>query len=226
MDDFLPLRNGLDPNQNLLWNIPSADVYAGLVTKRLETWRSLLNAGVFGNEIQPVISMNESSVKLLTLSGVKYILTPRPIDKLELVATVSAQPQVLMYKNPKALPHAYLTRNFITVKTYDQLGKTLVDPDNNAVVLEQKIDLATASGEVGTAVVTTNEDQEVVIQTVSDQPALLVLSDSYFPGWRAEIDGKKTEIMPANLNQRAIIVPKGNHEIKFTYHPFSDLQIF
>ncbi len=38
-------------------------------------------------------------------------------------------------------------------------------------------------------------------------------------GFKAFIDGKRTEIIPVNMNLSAVIVPAGHHKIKFTYTP-------
>jgi hypothetical protein len=50
---------------------------------------------------------------------------------------------------------------------------------------------------------------------------LLVLSDTYFPGWKAYLDGKLVKIFRANYNFRAVSIPPGKHEVKFVYHPLS-----
>jgi hypothetical protein len=49
----------------------------------------------------------------------------------------------------------------------------------------------------------------------------LVLSDTYFPGWRAYIDGNPVKIFRANYNFRAVSIPPGKHEVKVVYNPMS-----
>src|SRR4030042_802663 len=49
----------------------------------------------------------------------------------------------------------------------------------------------------------------------------LVLSDTYFPGWKAYLDGSPVKIFRANYNFRAVSIPPGKHEVKFVYHPMS-----
>src|SRR5262249_43986983 len=51
--------------------------------------------------------------------------------------------------------------------------------------------------------------------------AWLVLNHTYFPGWQAEIDGKPTQIFPANLMFRAVQIPSGRHALGFYYRPTS-----
>jgi len=56
-------------------------------------------------------------------------------------------------------------------------------------------------------------------ETQSD--AFLYVSDAYYPGWEAYLDGKETRIYRANLAFRAIYVPRGAHTVSFVYRPLS-----
>ena len=48
-----------------------------------------------------------------------------------------------------------------------------------------------------------------------------MLADSYFPGWQATVDGEPVEIHPANHLFRGVIVPAGQHRVRFAYRPRS-----
>ena len=60
-----------------------------------------------------------------------------------------------------------------------------------------------------------------ILDCETDQDAFLYVSDTYYPGWRAYVDGKETKIYRANLAFRAVEVPKGKHAIVFKYVPMS-----
>jgi uncharacterized membrane protein YfhO len=62
---------------------------------------------------------------------------------------------------------------------------------------------------------------DIKIQVTSSQPGFLVLSDTYYPGWNAYINGSKVEIFRANYAFRAIEIDSGNHNIEFKYEPVS-----
>ena len=62
---------------------------------------------------------------------------------------------------------------------------------------------------------------EVTIKSEQDCAAWLVLSDSHFPGWIAQIDGNDTTLYRADYNFRAVHVPSGAHTIRFKYSPVS-----
>jgi len=52
-------------------------------------------------------------------------------------------------------------------------------------------------------------------------PALLLLADTDFPGWRAYVDGVERPILRANIAFRAVPVRPGEHEVEFRYEPRS-----
>lgn len=220
MEEAFALRNNLDPNQNLFWQISSADVYAGILPKRYELWKGTVNNGITIDNAQEKIFISSASAKLYSQAGVKYLLTPYPLDQFDFVATISANPQVLIYKNKNAYPHAYLAKNFEVISNMTQLDAKLKDPANEAVILEKPINLTSGVSE-GKARVIKNENMEIEIETESSQSALLVLSDSFYPGWKAFLDDRPVEILPVNLNQRAVIVGSGRHQVRFVFQPFS-----
>jgi uncharacterized membrane protein YfhO len=50
---------------------------------------------------------------------------------------------------------------------------------------------------------------------------MLILTDSYYPGWRAYVDGKETTILRANHFFRGVPVGPGAHVVEFQYDPLS-----
>jgi hypothetical protein len=59
--------------------------------------------------------------------------------------------------------------------------------------------------------------EEVTMRTRSYGPRLLFMSETYYPGWTAQVDGQSTPIYRANYAFRTIVVPKGEHTVKFTF---------
>ncbi len=63
--------------------------------------------------------------------------------------------------------------------------------------------------------------QKVELEVKAPNDCFLLASDQYFPGWRAEIDGKEQRIYRADLALRLIFIPTGKHIVKFWYEPIS-----
>jgi uncharacterized membrane protein YfhO len=50
---------------------------------------------------------------------------------------------------------------------------------------------------------------------------LLILSDTFYPGWHAYIDEKEVKIYQADYIFRAVEIPPGEHKVEFIYAPAS-----
>jgi hypothetical protein len=61
------------------------------------------------------------------------------------------------------------------------------------------------------------QPERVVIRTESDRPALLVLAEAWYPGWRAHVDGRETACVRANAWMRAAAVPAGKSEVVLSF---------
>ncbi len=229
MTAYRQFRNALDGSQNLYWQIPSLDYYAGLSTRRLDLFKGLIDNGISVSPEQNTFSLSTESGRLLSQASVKYLISPYTYnrlpgtDPLELTASISGQPAFFIYQNPNALPHAYLTKNFLVARTIVDLKDKVSKAQPGQIILEKEIGFASQSGKIEEANVTLNSDLEVRISINAQQSSLLVLTDSYYPDWRVYLDGHQTEILPANINERAVIVPSGKHEVIFRFSP---LQIF
>ena len=76
----------------------------------------------------------------------------------------------------------------------------------------------------GAGFVTALRDQgphtvELAIQ--APEGGWLVLADTWFPGWIAELDGQPTDSYPANGVMRSLWVPAGQHTVAFHYRPIT-----
>lgn len=88
----------------------------------------------------------------------------------------------------------------------------------SSVVLEKEV--RGISG-TGSAQIVRYETDRVVVRTKTDGTGILVLSDNYYPDWRARVDGQDSPIYRANYTFRAVVVPQGEHEVIFLYEPAS-----
>jgi len=75
------------------------------------------------------------------------------------------------------------------------------------VVLEEDIGLLNSDQETkGEVEIALSDNTRVELQAKLNQKSLVVLSDSYYPGWKTYIDEQETKILPVNINSRAVIL--------------------
>ncbi len=222
MDKYINFRNALDPNQNMYWNVPSVTSYNAIKTRRQEIYEGLI-AGEFVKK-DGQIKFSSTSARLLSLAGVKYIISPKKIEteRLNEIFSTSGEPKFYIYQNPTAMPHAYLTTDYEIASSLTDLVQKTITTTGDIAVIEKEINLQSKGKVTGLVNVITDDNRQVVIQTTNNETdSLLILSDSYYPAWKAYIDGKETEILATNINQRSVILPKGNHTTVFKYFPWS-----
>ncbi len=76
--------------------------------------------------------------------------------------------------------------------------------------------------ELGESVeVTVHEPNRVVLRATLEKPGVVVLADTYYPGWRLQVDGKSAPIIRTNRMMRGAAVEAGTHELVYTYEPDS-----
>ncbi|MBE0688850.1 MAG: YfhO family protein, partial [Anaerolineae bacterium] len=61
--------------------------------------------------------------------------------------------------------------------------------------------------------------ERVVIEVESSQPGYMMLTDAYYPGWRASVNGEESLIYRADVMFRAVAIPAGRSDVVFEYHP-------
>lgn len=78
-----------------------------------------------------------------------------------------------------------------------------------------------ASIKNGSATILSYDADRVVIKTETKTPGDLVLTDTYYPGWKATVDGNSAQVKRYNFALRKVAVPSGTHTVIMTYAPLS-----
>jgi hypothetical protein len=97
-----------------------------------------------------------------------------------------------------------------------------INPSETALVSEDDLKKIGRSDFVkGTTIIEQYDTDRIVVRTnVFGGPGFLVLSDQYFPGWKAFVDGKETPIYKVHEIIRGIVIPEGEHKVEFVYRPW------
>ncbi|MBI2863528.1 MAG: YfhO family protein [Chloroflexi bacterium] len=157
-----------------------------------------------------------------TYTGESVVLNPR----LKLVHSGD----IKIYENLDWLPRAYVVRRYEVAKGDRALEASRRDV-RDKVVLESAPPLSQQALSSMTAArsrpgrdevtVQSYQPEQVQVKAKLDAPGLLVLTDAYYPGWQATVDGEPSPILRANYMFRALALTEGEHLVEFSYQPES-----
>ena len=230
-------RNLLQPNSNLLHGIPSLNAYAGISPSWVVDLIGDHNRYGLLFELRAQHADQAYYQWLQTLS-VQWLLFPKPQDTPFLLDKGQTSPVSYLYQLTNSLPRARFAQQVLCINTVAEIKKKSLEGTINprlTTLLHSDQDLKTVketllswaktqhvSSMTNTSVtMTVDRATEVVIETHSRQGGLLVLADTYYPGWKATINGVKTPIMRVNLMHRGVLVPPGKQTITFRYQPWT-----
>jgi hypothetical protein len=154
--------------------------------------------------------------------GAKYIILPKgdPPPGAGIWPVFEEDPLIDVHLNTGTLPRAWLVYHTRPVADYGAARHGMQGPDfdpERVAFVEGGPHLEQAgSGRIEVLEYGPNQ-LRLVVHT--DAPALLVLSDVYYPGWYGYIDGQPASIYPTNAAFRGMLVPVGSHEVKMRFWP-------
>jgi hypothetical protein len=128
-----------------------------------------------------------------------------------------------IYENGRALPRAFVVGQVKVISDEEKILSELAlfDPKELAI-LEDKpswsLDGPSLFQEAG---VTFYSPDKIVVQTGLNSPGLLVLSELWYPGWRAYDNGQEVKIHRVNYLLRSVYLEAGRHTVEFVYDPLS-----
>jgi hypothetical protein len=220
----------------IYYEIPSLDGYDAVYNQRYGEFIASLSSGNLSESGRSVVSFPKLglySKSAMDLLGTKYVIHKvadghapwaYPVwnySKGEF-SNVYNDGVYQIFKNNNAFPRVFLVNKYIVEKNPQKILNLMfkkgVDLRNEAM-LEQNPNLKLDG--TGSAAIKKYTTNKISIEASSTGNNLLFLSDAYYPGWKAYIDGKETKIYRSDFAFRAIFMPKGEHKVEFIYNPFS-----
>ncbi|HEX7118730.1 MAG TPA: YfhO family protein [Longimicrobiales bacterium] len=165
--------------------------------------------------------------RFLALSNARYLVLGQPIDAPFLTPVHEGRTRsgatAYVYENSGVLPRAFLVPTATRATEGAALDRMLerdFDPSRE-VVLEVEPPIANADTATfdGDARVLRHEPDAVEVAVQANDSAYLVLTDNYYEGWTASVDGAPAPVLRANHTFRAVVVPPGEHSVVFRFEP-------
>ncbi len=159
--------------------------------------------------------------KMLNLLGVKYVLQKdASFGDDKIYKLVWSGPPWQIFENQQAAPRAFLTNDYKVITDKKEIVSAFYNKsfdEKKTIILEENPDLLSQNLRTKKVKILTYEPNKITLTTSSDGIALLFLSDAYYPGWKAAVDGREAKIYIADYAFRAVKVPKGEHKVEFFY---------
>ncbi len=169
--------------------------------------------------------------RLLDLASVRYLIASRSVDVetvLDLPRVPVSAPELRVYRNDTALPRArYVSRIEVVPDPSRLLNRLAYGSDDltSVALVEEPMPSgftgAAGPHRGGATRFLTNDPEHLAIEVDAPARGFLVLADSYYPGWRASVNGTAAPILRANYMFRLIDVPAGTSRVEFRFRPTS-----
>lgn len=224
------VRGIVAPHLNILYGLSSVEGWNPFMPKRY--------AAFFRNfqtqyDPDPAMIMGgaegDFDYRLTDFLNVKYFLAaPQIIIERDMQVLLEDE-YYKVYLNPTVLPRAFLVHDYLVLKDDESILAYL---KNDQMVFDQTVVLEEQPEPFSSAASADSSGNELVkveaynphfvqISARALTPGFLVLSDTYYPGWKARVDGQPVKTFRANYGFRAVQIMPGDHQAVFSYEPDS-----
>ena len=215
------------PNFSVIYKLQSVDGYDPLYLRR---YGELIAASERRKpNIDPpfgfnrIITPHDFESKIIDLLGAKYVLSLLDLKSAKL-KKVFQEGQTRVYENKNVAPRAFFVDKIVYAKDKNEAISAMFDKDFDARKMAVVEVVENSRGVLsdpplrwtrGEAEIIAYTENKIVINTKNEGEGFLVLTDSFYPTWRAKIDNVTTEIYRTDYNFRGVVVPNGSHRVEF-----------
>ncbi|HLA81918.1 MAG TPA: YfhO family protein, partial [Thermoleophilia bacterium] len=213
-EDFARFRSAFVPNTNVLSGIPNAWGYSPITIRYIA---EVVELAIGQAERQGGRS------PMIDFMSARYVFTranvPDAYDPVH-------REGFFIWRNTRALPRGYLVTDFTVATDEASMSRAMTerwDPARTVILSSppQGISLVRSTASPGVITRRVYEPLRVSFDVAITQPAILVLNDTYYPGWKAYVDGAERPILRANHAFRAVALPAGTRRVEFVFAPRS-----
>ena len=228
-------------NMLMPYGLESFSAYDPLYPLRTAQYLSLSDNGSIKNPKSRYGQFDKYTSRLLDLANVCYVYSVKkdkdgkdsifglPSYKIqfEKYKTVFEDKAVAVLENTFCFPRAKLFYDYEIIKNDSEIAKRLTGVSfdiRRKIILEKETKVMVNNQnkkDEGKIEWTFYRQGKESIKVSSILPSFLFVAESYYPGWKATVDGQETEIFRADFAFKGVFVPPGEHVVEFTYDPFS-----
>jgi len=221
----------LPPNVAMRYRLYDTRGYAQPTEERyFQTWRRVISPDrdCYYFICTVLADTTPRALRALGVLGASHLLQNRRDPPLSGMRAVYDGPDARIYRNPSALPRSFLVDRQLVAPDGDAAlaavtapgftARTVAVTEDRIAGLREGARDAVSAGEADLAV---DEPERIVVETDAARPALMVLTDSWFPGWEATVDGERAPIHRVDYVIRGVPVPAGTHRVELRYKPVS-----
>lgn len=211
------------PNTASYYGIEMIEGYDPLISSRYEELAAAIARR--SPDIMPpfgfhrIVTLEAIDSPLFPLLGVRYVLSLNDLHEPYL-KEVLRDGETRVYEDTRALPRIYPVEQVVLASEKKRAIEALYGLDHLArqAVVEADVSIVPAPLEKGESIVLRRyESNRIEIETHLAVRRLIVIANSYHPGWRATIDGEQTAIYRTNYAFQGIIVPHGIHTVVLSF---------
>lgn len=172
-------------------------------------------------------ALQRSNYHLLNVMNARYAVTSHPfpdVPSFERVweGTDYQGRRRYVYANTQALPRLFFVDRYAALDAEEITALLPTLPSSGidlseTVLLEKEPPIRPVSKAGARAAITRFSLNEIRVDASLASPAILVLSEVFYPKWKVTVDGEEGEILKADYVLRAVALGAGEHEIVFRF---------
>lgn len=222
-------KEALAISWGMVYGVEDVNGFSSMQPRRYVDYLFGPDMGELTNGLLKDAQLLRAESPILSSLNVKYLLVPAALhprlgDNFRLVHRSA---QVRAYQNLAVYPRAYFADEVRLAADPAAVLRAVradgFDGRRLAFVEAPSLPAHPAAGPHAPAQVqeTQRAATHLTFATSTAETRLLVLSEMYFPGWQAFVDGVETPIYRTNYVFRGVLLPPGQHELTFRYRPRS-----
>lgn len=231
-----PLRETFEANLSSYYSIQSAAGYDPVILSSYYKFINILNKEKNSDDLLSYyyveVPPTDTNSPLNNFLNIKYIIVGSSWENVwkkdNKFAKIQSDASYAMYENKNVYKRFYFVPNFRFYENIGSLEDDLINKSDeliNTVYLLKRdaglnsIDSTCPDKITSEIYIKSFKPNEIMIDADVPCNGFLSSSEVYYPGWKAEIDGKLTTILKSNLAFRAVKINKGKHIVRMYYSP-------